>query len=123
VDNRAAVRSEGRPTGERLGTHVGAEQPGGGEVGRDARGPDDRAAARMEGWPGGEQSGTHVGTRQSSGGQGGGRECGARGRRPRHWSLGAAGGRRVVGAQVGRSGGGHMGRGGADLSRVRERRG
>jgi hypothetical protein len=31
----------------------GAEQPGGGEVGRDARGPDDRAAVRSGGQSGG----------------------------------------------------------------------
>jgi hypothetical protein len=32
---------------------VGAGQPGGGEVGRDARGPDDRAAVRSGGQSGG----------------------------------------------------------------------
>jgi hypothetical protein len=46
---------------------------------------------------------------------------GACGTRPGHQSLSAAGGRRVAGAQVGSGGGGHAGRGGADLSRVRER--
>jgi hypothetical protein len=42
------------------------------------------------------------------------------GRRLGHRSLGAAGGRGVVGARVG-SGGGRAGRGGTDLSQVRER--
>jgi hypothetical protein len=38
---------------ERSGTHVGAEQPGGGEVGCDTRGPDGRAAVRSGGQLGG----------------------------------------------------------------------
>jgi hypothetical protein len=46
---------------------------------------------------------------------------GAHRRRPGSRSLGAAGGQRAVSTQVGSSGGGHAGRGGADLHRVRER--
>jgi hypothetical protein len=46
---------------ERSGTHMGAGQPSGGEVGRDARGPDVRAAARSGGQPsGGEVGGRAV---------------------------------------------------------------
>jgi hypothetical protein len=52
VDSRATTRSEGRPGGERSGTHVGARQPGSGEVRRDARGPDGRAAVRSGGQSG-----------------------------------------------------------------------
>jgi hypothetical protein len=45
------ARSEGRSSSERSGTHVGAGQPGGGEVGRDTWGPDGRAAVRSGGQP------------------------------------------------------------------------
>jgi hypothetical protein len=37
---------------EQSGTHVGAGQPGGGEVRRDARGPNGTAAVRSGGQPG-----------------------------------------------------------------------
>jgi hypothetical protein len=53
VESRVAVRSEGRLGGEWSATHEGAGQLGGGEVGRDARGPDCRAAARSGGQSGG----------------------------------------------------------------------
>jgi hypothetical protein len=76
---------------------------------------------RHGGWGGGagvEAMGWWAGGRRSRHGE---RVGGARGTRPGHRSLGAAGGRRVAGTQVGSGGGGHAGRGGADLSRVRER--
>jgi hypothetical protein len=41
-----------QPGGERSGTHVGARQSSGDEIGRDARGPDGRAAAGTGGQPG-----------------------------------------------------------------------
>jgi hypothetical protein len=46
---------------ERSSTHVGAGQPGGGEVRRDTGGPDGRVAARSGGQPGGGEVGRMTG--------------------------------------------------------------